>query len=1568
VYEEFLSSKHPNLEHQPFQVAVGLGGKNGTVGLVRPEALKKIQGNLAADEGKVSSIEEDFKNGEGLYEPVMVFYDPNTGFAFVAEGNHRVQAAINAGEEFIPTIVVTGEVSPKKKKDFTPGKLEKTPGFSYKPEGDENATTEVNPYFIFPDSDILSPEEDSPGLDQDAPELDSPGRVVGQSIAPELIQIGDVVEVKNVPISGMQTKTRRVIITHKSRGAYMVSDPDAISFIGTTISPKASNAYPNSKWYTFRLLKERPSWLKTRPENDILDEPSEEETPWEFDKRSLPDKNGESITEGDKVKIVGSELIYTAVRIAYINYGMVQIERDGKKRRVSPNRLLRVDAPSVEPKLRSIPRGGEGTITEGDLVYRDFNYSIPYRVERIEDDGTVRLYSGRMGTLNSTSARLLSAKLSDDEIRAEQAKARRIKNGLPAETDAPGLDQDAKTEAPEDAAGLRDSIQGSEVQNKKLASMAKILKSKGRFPVPRQSWNDTKGTTSDVSVAAKADYKQVYDASPELQEKYKSPEELWDRVLNWAVDTDDSSPNDLSQIPEEMRLINREYAKHFLGIEEDGLITVYRNAVNNKDSEVDAAAGYVSTDRDFAYDYNSKSGNDGADGRYEIDVKPDEVFGMLGYSKPEDEYAFVIGKGVTSQEGRVRRVGDIASLPTTAPWLEEYTKNISYNRGGTPYRHHALAGQFDFHEVEDFGKNLEEFFGKYNLTSADIKSKFDELYGNGAYDEYKASGKDVTFNTIRNMFIDLPSGNIGMDITRIPGGSPGNLDMSMYGGNEGTPENFKNDRTDNTLKMLSVFQELTGKPFFTHRSREYDSPGLEQNSATMDRISSILSKYRENIVPAVKSGDPGSKETPLELSEEEYSSKGVEVSEANKKASKDVWGKLKSYISPTNFIAWKRSFIRDSSRPLPINPVSETHYRGPNFIALDRAATENGFSDPRWFSASQVDAQGGFIKSGARGTQILVPTTVQATVNGKPKELFQFKKVTVFNGDQISGIDPYNSEDKQSYTAKEAADILLDRMREAAEIRGDVIPQISGVQLAEGDKPRWAPNYQSIERIRLPLRENFKSDEAWFQTLAHELIHSTGKSTRLNRKDVSDAIRSDEEAKAREEITAELGSMILARMFGVGIDEKNSAAYIRSYMAKKDVTDKEALDALTRAQVAVDYVLGNDVLPPWDPEKTKRPPTEQSVRMSTSTPKESSLNPDVDVESFGGYLEQDAKKPYNPKGGVSSSKEAKERVLSSLLEKIKEGKTPWRQPFSDDANYAGAFIPRNPSSKHVYSGINSIVLKTSQILSGYEDPRWMTYNQAKDMGGQVRKGEKGTLILVPMKRVNKEKDSVTGEERVIGSYISFSAKTVFNVAQIDGLDLPTIEQEAGEPKTPLEAQEFILGRYKISMESKGLKTPEVEYTYVGEYGSHSSSPNWRSSTDVITLPTKEQFTSSEDMFDTIAHELAHSTGHPSRLDRSELTKDYSTNKASRGKEELIAEISAAILASMFGVNSDFDNTAAYVQSWLGALKDNPEMVVSASSEAQKVVDYLLGMDIGDWSPIEGYTTAVKSKSDGENDE
>ena len=394
------------------------------------------------------------------------------------------------------------------------------------------------------------------------------------------------------------------------------------------------------------------------------------------------------------------------------------------------------------------------------------------------------------------------------------------------------------TEAAKQEPTLSDDMLGSEVHKKKLASITKILKSEGRFAVPRQTSSDHWGIDSDVSRGAKADYGKVYESSTLLKSKYSSFDQFWEKVKTLSVNTDSQSPNDLSQIPEEMKEINREYAVHFLGLKPDGLITVYRNAVNNKDSEIDAAAGYVSTDRDLAYDYNSGQPNIATNGRYEIDVKPEEISGMIGYSNAEDEFAFVIGTGVTSQPGRVRRVGDIEKLPFTAPWLAPYEKTIVRSQGATPYRHHALGGQFDFHEVDNFGNNLTEFFQKNKVGPEDIKAKFDQIYGQGSYDEYKESGNSISFGTIKKMFVDLPTGKIGLDITKIPGGYDGHLNQSGYGDTQ-NPESFKNDLTDNTLKMLAVFQELTGEPFFTHRSRDY-TPGTKPPEVEPELVDSSM--------------------------------------------------------------------------------------------------------------------------------------------------------------------------------------------------------------------------------------------------------------------------------------------------------------------------------------------------------------------------------------------------------------------------------------------------------------------------------------------------------------------------------------------------------------------------------------------------------------------------------------------------------------------------------------------------------------------------------------------------------
>lgn len=362
----------------------------------------------------------------------------------------------------------------------------------------------------------------------------------------------------------------------------------------------------------------------------------------------------------------------------------------------------------------------------------------------------------------------------------------------------------------EEVVPLKPSISGEEAQKIRLKSVAKALKAEGRFPIPRQFTDSHVGKDSDTAKGAKLDYKKVFDSEPALQEKYGSAENLWTKVVEYAVDNRSQSPNTLAKIPEDMKEINRAYAKHVLGIEPDGLITFYRNAINGKDTPEESAVGYASIDKTMAYDYNPQMGNAGANGRYEIDVKPDELYGMIGYSKIEDEYGVVLGREMTNIPNRVRRVGDLEKSKT-APWLEKSADVFRENAGSSPFRYFTIMSQYEMHPVESFGADINEFFSKYNLSAADIKTKFDELYGEGSYDEYKASGNTVSFQNIKGLFIDLGDGKVGLDAVKLSRADTSHANAAEY----------KNDSYDNTMKMLSVFQELTGEYFMTHRTRDY---------------------------------------------------------------------------------------------------------------------------------------------------------------------------------------------------------------------------------------------------------------------------------------------------------------------------------------------------------------------------------------------------------------------------------------------------------------------------------------------------------------------------------------------------------------------------------------------------------------------------------------------------------------------------------------------------------------------------------------------------------------------------
>jgi hypothetical protein len=384
---------------------------------------------------------------------------------------------------------------------------------------------------------------------------------------------------------------------------------------------------------------------------------------------------------------------------------------------------------------------------------------------------------------------------------------------------------------------LRTEITGDEIQDIKISSIAKALKAEGRFPVPRQSSLDTWGKTSDVTKGAKLDYAKVYEGmsseDPEFAEKYPTFNGFWDRVVDLAVDERTQSPNELDRINQEMKEINKGYAKHVMGLDPDnGTFTVYRNAINNAFEEKDAAVGYVSTSRNLAFDYNANTRvGEQANGRYEITVKPDEVNGMIGYSQVEDEYALTIGQGVTYQEGRVKKVGELETVKV-ASWYEEAVGKLKRGQGATPFRGHSFVGQFDFLPISKNpmqGDKLQDFLDDNNITMDDWKNKFDELHGEGAYQRFKDSGREnqVSLQSLQKMFVDLGDGTYGLDVTQMSPAGNDTAGGSSFGDVQNT-SSFVNDYVDNKLKFLSLIQEITGEPFMVHknnsRAEEFEQP------------------------------------------------------------------------------------------------------------------------------------------------------------------------------------------------------------------------------------------------------------------------------------------------------------------------------------------------------------------------------------------------------------------------------------------------------------------------------------------------------------------------------------------------------------------------------------------------------------------------------------------------------------------------------------------------------------------------------------------------------------------------
>ena len=273
-------------------------------------------------------------------------------------------------------------------------------------------------------------------------------------------------------------------------------------------------------------------------------------------------------------------------------------------------------------------------------------------------------------------------------------------------------------------------------------------------------------------------------------------------------------------------------------------------------------------------------------------------------------------------------------------------------------------------------------------------------------------------------------------------------------------------------------------------------------------------------------------------------------------------------------------------------------------------------------------------------------------------------------------------------------------------------------------------------------------------------------------------------------------------------------------------------------------------------------------------------------------------------------------VTDSIIASIEAGTPAWRKPWTGDKG--GAPFPLR-SNGEPYSGINVLMLWLAADAKGYRAPRWFTYRQAQEAGGQVRKGEKSDTVVKYGTFDREDKD--TGEDRRL-PYLK--AYRVFNAEQIDGLPADYFGAPA-EPARDLGTEADPSLDAFFAATGANIRTSDDPRAYYDPAADH------------IHMPPIATFHDAAGYYGTLAHEACHWTGHKSRLDRFSRF----TDRKAYAFEELIAEIGNCMTCARLGLTPDFSQSGAYVQSWLRSLQDDRRLIFKAASEAQKAAEWLM---------------------------
>lgn len=282
------------------------------------------------------------------------------------------------------------------------------------------------------------------------------------------------------------------------------------------------------------------------------------------------------------------------------------------------------------------------------------------------------------------------------------------------------------------------------------------------------------------------------------------------------------------------------------------------------------------------------------------------------------------------------------------------------------------------------------------------------------------------------------------------------------------------------------------------------------------------------------------------------------------------------------------------------------------------------------------------------------------------------------------------------------------------------------------------------------------------------------------------------------------------------------------------------------------------------------------------------------------------------------------RVTARIVADLEQGTRPWLKPWSV-THTAGRITRPLRASGLPYRGVNVLLLWGEALANGYTAPVWMTYRQAQELGGQVRKGEHGSLVVYA-DRISKTETNDKGEEHE--RQIPFmKGYTVFNVEQVDGLP----DHYYAQPTNPLPAAQ------RIDTAERFAASTRADVRHGGNRAFYAPAR------DFVQMPPFEAFRDAESYYATLTHELTHWTGHASRCAR-DFEKGHRFGSEGYAFEELVAELGAAFLCADLGITPEpREDHAAYLAHWLKVLKQDKRAIFSAAAHAQRAADYLLAL-------------------------